>query len=340
MSNLRSASSSTGSTTGASEWCEVSTRRRGKAEATLDVDNLLKRSDAQERNARRARRRAAKAAPDEGASCGREPLQELSRQNSGVSEEWFAVSKGARAEVKKPIPGAPTAAQLRNARRAKQRAEERARRCSQEVLCGDVQDCSRASDAPAVANEEAPTTVADDSSRDAPAAASEDSEKEAVSEEAHSPSDSLSYLLHQHDEVPASHDEREEDAAVAPRKHLARCQKPWNGQQSGFDVAEGCMVRVWTDHATSNGWIFAEELADAARQGWLPVSILQSLEPGQEWRKVVRSCVLTMLPSQLAVIEGTFALVDLESQTAEGWIHATDEEGRTGWVPVACFEDL
>lgn len=132
----------------------------------------------------------------------------------------------------------------------------------------------------------------------------------------------------------------DEAAAVeAPDRLLARCQRAWSGALSGFAVEEGCFVHVWADSCYSHGWVYGEALGDASCQGWLPLAVLQELPPGHRWMRTKQRCVVAVHPSQMSITEGSMLLVDTVS-LRDGWVFAQEPmvSGSVGWVPTVCLE--
>jgi len=139
--------------------------------------------------------------------------------------------------------------------------------------------------------------------------------------------------------------EAEPSASAAPAKHLRRAAHTWAAEDNKISVSAGCFLRVWAGSETPHGWIYAEEVADSSRAGWVPTFILHQLPDHHQWM----ACIKTMEAqhdAQLGVSEGNVLKVSVDTQTKEGWVYAEDEvavaEGtpsiRAGWVPVCCLQ--
>jgi len=133
-----------------------------------------------------------------------------------------------------------------------------------------------------------------------------------------------------------------EPVASAPRQQIERVETPWQAEdETQMTVARGDFVRVWAEHGSLNGWVYAEAL-DGAAAGWLPAFSLQALPKHQRWLRALRSCGATH-SAQRDVEEGRVLLVNVESRTDIGWVYAEAPEGddtARGWVPMSCLEHI
>jgi len=133
-----------------------------------------------------------------------------------------------------------------------------------------------------------------------------------------------------------------EPVASAPRRQIERVETPWQAEdETQMTVARGDFVRVWAEHGSLNGWVYAEAL-DGAAAGWLPAFSLQALPKHQRWLRALRSCGATH-SAQRDVEEGRVLLVNVESRTDIGWVYAEAPEGDDtagGWVPISCLEHI
>jgi len=129
-----------------------------------------------------------------------------------------------------------------------------------------------------------------------------------------------------------------EDVSL-PNRCIARCGQAWHGEQTGFSVPEGCLVSAWADSKSEYGWIYAEEIEDTSRQGWLPELILKQALPHELCVRAVQSCSGSLLKEQMSINAGNLLLVDTRSITATGWIYAIkNETAEVGWVPASCLK--
>jgi len=130
----------------------------------------------------------------------------------------------------------------------------------------------------------------------------------------------------------------EADAAPPPRKQLRQVLQPWGSEGAEFAAREGNLVRVWADSETPHGWIYAEELDDGSRAGWLPSCVLEPLLSHEQWM-MVHKTMDAIHETQLSVREKSWLKVNVTSRTEEGWAYAEVAcSGQAGWVPVCCLD--
>lgn len=135
-----------------------------------------------------------------------------------------------------------------------------------------------------------------------------------------------------------------------PLKQIQRVVRAWmteaTGSSSQMSVRKGDFVRLWPNTGTDNGWVYAEDLHDASKAGWLPQVLFEQLNSEeQRWMPVVQN-MEAQHDGQLAVTEGSLLKVSVTTRTTEGWAYAattgtSDDEGgdsQAGWVPVCCLE--
>lgn len=264
------------------------------------------------------------------------PLQaevaSLRSRGNPCDSSWYTVAAGRAASgdtIAASIASKPSPAQLRNARRAKQRHERRGD--AGETTCSSVRpvECenllSSFSEIPPslpeakVGEHFSCQASCSGETADASCAASETSSSDCS---CGATQIALSF----------------EDVS-APNKCIARCRQAWHGEQSGFSVPEGCLVNAWIDSKSEYGWIYAEEIEDTSRQGWLPELILQQALPHELCVRAVQSCSGSLLKEQMSINAGNLLLVDTRSITATGWIYAIkNETAEVGWVPASCLK--
>lgn len=138
---------------------------------------------------------------------------------------------------------------------------------------------------------------------------------------------------------------KQADAAQDDDKKLTLLNSDWaiEGEGAQLSVKKGDFVCIWQSSATDNGWIYAEDPANAERSGWLPSSVVDELPSNQRWMKAIHTSEAAH-DTGLTVVEGTLYKVSTDSRTPEGWIYAearatTDAEApQAGWVPAFCLE--
>mmetsp|Transcript_102094 Transcript_102094/g.243488 ORF Transcript_102094/g.243488 Transcript_102094/m.243488 type:complete len:280 (-) Transcript_102094:50-889(-) len=135
--------------------------------------------------------------------------------------------------------------------------------------------------------------------------------------------------------IPESWEDCVEELA-APRMAVAICCESCHGSGSDFGVSKGEFVRVWLDHASANGWVYAEEL-DGSRCGWLPVTAIEQPQKNQVWAKVLH-CPRAQRCDQLEVPCGNYLLIELGSEK-DGWVHADEPlDGLSGRMRLDWLE--
>jgi hypothetical protein len=157
-------------------------------------------------------------------------------------------------------------------------------------------------------------------------------------------------------EPPAADSKLEHSAEVfesSPTKRLTRVSRAWEMESADAQlcVKEGDFVSVWQSTVTEHGWIYAEDVTDSTRAGWLPGCVLEELESSQRWMKAAQSMEATH-ETQLSTSEGSYYKVSINTRTNEGWAYAegfvestsgsSGEDSQSavqaGWVPVFCLE--
>jgi len=328
------------------EWQEVRSRRGNRlhlSETQISYSNTaapVEESKVNLRNSRRARRREELR---NGTDAHKEVPANLhgkyiSDSRSDDSEVWREVQKRRPAPCNETKPlEVVSRAQLRNLRRSKQRAERQQRgpQPEPEPECREsIEDKLDMASGEAFAEETRQVASGDESIVEAAEPEPLDAPDAVV------PVEQLKESKASVGAISA------EAPIVRPRKHVNRCCSGWSGALSNFEVQEGCFLKVWVDHTSGNGWVYAEYLADHRKQGWLPAYALHELSPHQQWMLPAWSRHEGLHACEMSCTKGHPLLVWKHTRTAEGWVYAesyaagvdspsTHEEG---WVPVNCLD--
>jgi len=130
--------------------------------------------------------------------------------------------------------------------------------------------------------------------------------------------------------------------AEVPQRPMARAWSEWTAESppNQLGLQKGGLVYLWDNTETELGWVYAESLRARGLSGWVPSRLLRKLPTGCVWMRSVRACDAGG-EGRLAVADGEVLLVNAETATEAGWVHAETCDGSdAGWLPSSALGKL